>query len=94
VVEAVDAAQEAGIKVDAIAPRLVWPIPDHQLRPFLEGKTTVLIPEVNYTGQFAQLLQAHFRRDFQHVNVFGGGPFKVAELLEAIQGVQQRVSVR
>src|SRR5438876_1228742 len=32
VVEAVDAASARGLKVDAIAPRLVWPVPDGQLR--------------------------------------------------------------
>jgi 2-oxoglutarate ferredoxin oxidoreductase subunit alpha len=91
VVEAVDAAAARGIKVDAIAPRLIWPVPDQQLRPFLEGKRTVLVPEVNFTGQFAQLLQAHFRHDFHHVNVYGGQPFKVSELVEAIEGVYARV---
>ncbi len=91
VVEAVDAAAERGLKVDAIAPRMVWPIPDHQLRPFLEGKRQVLVPEVNYSGQFAQLLQAHFCREFTPVNTYGGQPFKVAELLAAMEGVHQRV---
>ena len=91
VVEAVDGAAARGIKVDAIGPRLIWPVPDQQLRPFLEGKRTVLVPEVNFTGQYAQLLQAHFRRDFHHVNVYGGQPFKVSELVEAIEGVFARV---
>jgi len=91
VVEAVDLAAERGLKVDAIAPRMLWPVPDAQLRPFMEGKRTVIVPEVNYTGQYVQILQAHFGMPFERFNVFGGAPFKVSDLVTAIEGVYQHV---
>lgn len=85
--EAADLAAERGLKVDVMAPRMLWPIPDHQLRPFVEQKRVILVPEVNYEGQFARFLMAHFQRDFGRVNVYGGQPFEVREILQAIEGV-------
>jgi 2-oxoglutarate ferredoxin oxidoreductase subunit alpha len=89
VVEAVDRLARDGLKVHAIAPRQLFPLPDHQLAPFMDSKRVVLVPEVNYTGQFADLLQTNYRRELQRVNVYGGQPFKVAELVSAVEGVYQ-----
>ncbi|MBI2266210.1 MAG: 2-oxoacid:acceptor oxidoreductase subunit alpha [Armatimonadetes bacterium] len=85
--EAVAQAAEKGLSVEGIAPKLLWPIPDRQLRDFVERKRIVIVAEVNYTGQFAQLLQAHFGREFHRVNAYGGTPFKVSQMLQAIEGV-------
>jgi len=42
---------------------MLWPLPDHQLLPFIESKRVVLVPEMNYSGQFAQLLRARYLRE-------------------------------
>src|SRR5207248_728213 len=55
------------------------------------GKRVVLVPEVNYTGQFADFLSAHYRRELRRINTFGGQPFRVGDLAEAIEGVHQHV---
>src|SRR5207237_5700801 len=55
VIEAIDRLAAQGLKAHALAPRMVWPLPTQQLDPFLEGKRLIIVPEVNYTGQFAQL---------------------------------------
>ncbi len=87
VVEAVDRLAAQGIRVHAMAPRLLWPLATHQIDPFLEGKRTIVVPEVNYTGQFAQLLDMHYRHtEFQRLNVYGGQPFSVSQIVEAITG--------
>jgi 2-oxoglutarate ferredoxin oxidoreductase subunit alpha len=83
--EAVDRLRERGIAVDLIAPKMLWPLPEHQLRPFIAGKRRVLIPEVNYQGQFADLITAKIQGDFERVNVYGGVPFKVAEICAAVE---------
>jgi pyruvate/2-oxoacid:ferredoxin oxidoreductase alpha subunit len=45
----------------------------------------LIVPEVNYTGQFAQLLKTHYQNvEFTRLNVYGGQPFSVADILEAI----------
>jgi 2-oxoglutarate/2-oxoacid ferredoxin oxidoreductase subunit alpha len=84
-IEAVDRLRERGIAVDLIAPKMLWPLPQQQLRPFIAGKRRVLIPEVNYQGQFADLITAKIQGDFERVNVYGGVPFKVAEICAAVE---------
>ncbi|MBA2447145.1 MAG: 2-oxoacid:acceptor oxidoreductase subunit alpha [Chloroflexi bacterium] len=92
VIEAVDQARQRGLKVAALAPRMLWPLPDQQLEPFLASKRVVLVPETNYSGQFAQLVRARYLRDVRPVTDFSGGAFTVARILKEIEGVYQHVS--
>ena len=39
---------------------MVWPLPTHQIDPFVKGKRIIFVPEVNYTGQFASSFAAPF----------------------------------
>jgi len=89
VVEAIDAAAAKGLKVAAMAPRMVWPLPDDQILPFIESKRVVLVPEMNYSGQFAQLLRARYLREVVSVTDYSGGVFTVARLVQEIEGVHQ-----
>ncbi|HEY8477312.1 MAG TPA: transketolase C-terminal domain-containing protein, partial [Chloroflexota bacterium] len=91
VVEAVELAHQQGLRVDALVPKMVWPLPDGQLRPFIEGKRVVVVPEVNYSGQFAELLAARYKREFVKLNVYGGAPFRVDQIVQAISEVVQHV---
>jgi 2-oxoglutarate ferredoxin oxidoreductase subunit alpha len=92
VIEAVDRLAELGIKIDAIAPKMLWPLPDHQLRDFVMNKRKVIVVEVNYTGQLAQLLAARYRNDLLRLNVYGGVPFKVGDIVKFVESeVAQRV---
>jgi 2-oxoglutarate ferredoxin oxidoreductase subunit alpha len=89
IVEAVDAAAAKGMKVAAMAPRMVWPLPDDQILPFIESKRVVLVPEMNYSGQFAQLMRARYLRELVSVTDYSGGVFTVARLVQEIEGVHQ-----
>jgi len=89
VVEAIDIAAAKGLKVAAMAPRMIWPLPDDQLKPFIESKRVVLVPEMNYSGQFAQLLRARYLRDLVSITDYSGGVFTVARLVQEIEGVHQ-----
>jgi 2-oxoglutarate ferredoxin oxidoreductase subunit alpha len=74
-----------GIAAHALAPRMLWPLPTHQIDPFLNHKRMVIVPEVNYTGQFAQLLKTHYQHvEFTRLNVYGGQPFSVAHIVETV----------
>jgi len=85
VCEAIDRLAAQGIKAHALAPRMVWPLPTHQIDPFLRNKRKIIVPEVNYTGQFAQLLRAHYQNvEFTSLNVYGGQPFSVSRVVEAV----------
>lgn len=83
--EAVDRLQERGVAVDLIAPKMLWPLPIHQLAPFIEGKRRILIAEVNYQGQFADLITARLPGEYERVNVYGGHPFTVDEICAAVE---------
>ena len=88
--EAIDRLAAQGIKAHALAPRMVWPLPTHQIDPFLRNKRKVIVPEVNYTGQFAQLLRSHYQNvEFESLNVYGGQPFSVASIVEAVAPVSR-----
>ena len=82
--EALLEAQKQGVKLDLIAPRMLWPIPTQQLDDFIATKRVIIIPEVNYSGQYANLLNTHYRKDFVRLNVYGGAPLKSSQLLAKI----------
>jgi len=84
VCEAIDRLQAEGIAAHALAPRLLWPLATAQIDPFLEHKRIIIVPEVNFTGQFAQLLKTHYQNvEFTRLNVYGGQPFSVTSIVEA-----------
>lgn len=91
VTEAVGMLREKGLAVEALAPKMLWPIPDHQVEEFIRGKRAVLVAEANYTGQYADLLAARYKRDFKKVNYFGGIPFAVSQVVKAIEEVGRHV---
>jgi 2-oxoglutarate ferredoxin oxidoreductase subunit alpha len=95
VAEAIDRLAADGIKAHALAPRLLWPLPTHQIDPFLKGKKVVYVPEVNYTGQFAQLLKTQYQDvEFTRINVYGGQPFNVSHIMDAVQPARPTAPAR
>jgi 2-oxoglutarate ferredoxin oxidoreductase subunit alpha len=90
-VEAAKLANQRGMAVACLAPKLLWPLPDWQIEPFLQGKRVILVPEVNYSGQFALLLQGRYRIRVERLNTYGGVPFLTSEILTAIERVYGEV---
>ena len=62
------------------------PLPTEQLTEFIAGKKRVLVAEVNYQGQFADLLAARLPGTYERVNIYTGMPFTVAEICDAVTG--------
>lgn len=85
--EAVDRALEDGIKVAALHPRVLNPLPERTLREFVDSVKTVMVPEVNHQGQFAHHLAATLGIDPVRVNKIGGLPFTPGEIQERIREV-------
>ena len=71
-----------------VAPKMISPLPRHQLAAAM-GKKHVIIPEVNFRGQFADMVQAAFPREVTRVNVYGGRPMLVCHLVDAIRDVAE-----
>lgn len=87
-IEAIDELAKEGIDICLLAPRMLIPLPDHQLATFLQSKKQIVVPEVNYRGQFADILQARYPRPMVRVNVYGGRPM----LVSGLAGVLRRVA--
>ncbi|NBQ62531.1 MAG: hypothetical protein EBU40_09650, partial [Proteobacteria bacterium] len=85
-IEAIDILAEEGIDVCLVAPRMVMPLPRHQLEAAMRKKH-VIIPEVNYRGQFADIVQGVFPTPVTRVNVYGGRPMLVCHLVDVIRDV-------
>lgn len=85
--EAVDRALAAGIKVAAMHPRVLSPLPEERLKEFVGSVKHVLVPEVNYQGQFAHYLAASLGVKPIRLNKIGGFPFTPGEIYSKIQEV-------
>jgi 2-oxoglutarate ferredoxin oxidoreductase subunit alpha len=85
--EAVDRALADGIKVAAMHPRVLNPLPEERLKEFVGSVKQVLVPEVNYQGQFAQYLAAKLGIRPIRLNKIGGLPFTPGEIHAKIEEV-------
>ena len=92
--EAVQMALDAGYSVGALHPKILYPQPLAKLTEFIEGTKAVIIPEVNFTGQFATLLRKRFAYDFLQLNKCIGLPFTPKEILDKIEEVAVHVHSR
>jgi 2-oxoglutarate ferredoxin oxidoreductase subunit alpha len=82
--EAVEEANKRGVRVAALHTNMVYPLPEKELSEFLAPLKSVIVPELNYTGQFAVLLKSRFCKDFHQLNKVEGLPFSSVEILEKI----------
>ena len=87
--EAVDLGVKQGLKVGALHPKVVWPFPAEIINNYLNnGVRRVLVPELNYSGQFAALIKQHLRnRGIEVLSMAkaGGIPWTPGEVLAQIK---------
>ncbi len=81
--QAVKRAREEGLDVAHIHVRYLSPLP-RNLGELLRGFDGILVPEMN-TGQFARLLRAEYLLAVESLCKVSGQPFKIGEILAAIQ---------
>jgi 2-oxoglutarate ferredoxin oxidoreductase subunit alpha len=85
--EAVDRALNAGYKVASLHPRILNPLPETQIREFAASVKRILVPEVNYQGQFAHHLRGKTGIEAIRLNKIGGLPFAPGEIFRKIEEV-------
>ena len=85
--EAILRARKNGIQVRWLQCKLLNPLPEAQLSKFLQGAKKVLVPELNYTSQFANLLRARLGIDAISLTKTEGLPFTPDEILRKIEEV-------
>jgi 2-oxoglutarate ferredoxin oxidoreductase subunit alpha len=87
--EAVARAKENGIPVAVFYPKALFPLPDARLKAFLAHRQAVIVPEMNYTGQFAGMLRARaqsygIERPIVKLNEYGGRPIATRQIYDEI----------
>ncbi|MGD9321872.1 MAG: 2-oxoacid:acceptor oxidoreductase subunit alpha [Desulfobacteraceae bacterium] len=85
--EAVQRSQEKGFKVGALKITSLFPYHADTIRHFMDRCEEVLIPELNFEGQLANLLGHLHRRDVVRLNRTTGIPFPVSAIAEKIEEV-------
>ena len=90
--EAVQMAVDKGYSVGALHPKILYPQPLDELRQFINGAKAIIIPELNFTGQFATLLRKRFTIDFIQLNKTIGLPFTPKEIVDKIEEVANHVA--
>jgi 2-oxoglutarate ferredoxin oxidoreductase subunit alpha len=85
--EAVKRVQEKGLKVGALKITSLFPYHADIIRGFMDRCADVLIPELNFEGQLANLLGHLHRKDVRRLNRTTGVPFPVSAILEKIEEI-------
>jgi 2-oxoglutarate ferredoxin oxidoreductase subunit alpha len=85
--EAILMAEREGIKVAHLHPKVLWPLPDREVKTFISSVDKVLIPEENYLGHLAEVIRANYDVKPIQVNKCEGIPFTPEEIYERIKEV-------
>lgn len=86
IIEAVERANADGYKVAAIHPRVLNPL-QGEVGEFAKSVRHLIVPEVNYQGQFAHHLAATFGVRPVRLAKYGGLPFTPGEIFAKIEEV-------
>jgi 2-oxoglutarate ferredoxin oxidoreductase subunit alpha len=85
VLEAVKTARETGLEVGALKITSLFPLHERVIRSFMGQCKEVLIPELNYEGQLANLVAHLHRKDVVRLNRVTGSPFPPSAIIEKIR---------
>jgi len=64
---------------------MIYPLPHDEMKKFMDQRQTIIVPELNYTGQFARMIQAEFWRAVISVRKFGGVPLATRDVYNEIK---------
>ena len=88
--EAMEMLKQDGIEIEAIYPHTLLPMPDQAILDFIHGKKSILVPELNFSSQFARMISHRYYKqlDDQDIHVHKlakeqGIPFKIREIYDA-----------
>ena len=85
--QAIRTANHAGIEVAALQVKMIHPLPDEEIRQFINSVEHVLIPELNYTGQLNQVIRAKYMISTIPLNKCAGVPFSPEEIYNKIEEI-------
>ncbi|MEW5807675.1 MAG: 2-oxoacid:acceptor oxidoreductase subunit alpha [Acidobacteriota bacterium] len=84
--EAVLRANEEGIKVSALVPQIIHPLPFKKFEEFFRPLKKAIIVELSYSAQFLKYLRSHFHLPFEQITCkrSGAKALSVEEVLTQI----------
>jgi 2-oxoglutarate ferredoxin oxidoreductase subunit alpha len=85
ILEAMYGAHAEGITCSAMKVVMLSPLPTAEIAAFFDDCDVVIIPELNYEGQFAALVCGAIGRSAVRLTRATGAPFEVAEILDAVR---------
>jgi 2-oxoglutarate ferredoxin oxidoreductase subunit alpha len=85
--EARHLAEERGILIRHMHPRVISPLPERRIRHFLAGLKQVIVVEENYTGQFAHFMKAKFGVKPIEIHKCEGVPISPEEIYAGVKKV-------
>jgi 2-oxoglutarate/2-oxoacid ferredoxin oxidoreductase subunit alpha len=89
VLEAVNTGREKGLKVGALKVVTLFPFHEHEIRGFMNRCKHILIPELNYEGQFANLIGCLALKDIVRLDKATGTPIPPSEILARMEALVQ-----
>jgi len=89
VLEAVNAVRMRGWNVGALKVTAIYPYHAEIIRAFMNRCKNVLIPELNYEGQLANLISHLYHKDVVRLNQVTGNPFPPSAIVAKIQELLQ-----
>ena len=78
-------ARREGIRCAAFKVVMLSPFPIEAVTAFMADCGAVLVPELNYQGQFAQLVQAKTCRPVHRYNRVTGTPLRVEDIYAEVR---------
>lgn len=82
--EATLKAGEMGIRAAFMRPMLISPFPVKQIKEFSDQCEVILVPELNYEGQFAGYIAKYLERPIKRLNMITGLPMSAEDILDEI----------
>lgn len=92
--EAVMRAEREGMPVAVLYPKLLYPLPSKHIGEFIKNRQAIIVPELNFTGQFGRMLRAEFWREIVHLEKYGGVPLSMREVYGKIKEVYESLRVK
>jgi len=92
--EATDRLAAEGWPVAALTPAVLYPLSSKVIHDFVKGLKAVVVPEVNYDGQFARHLRAQMGLETLSFTKYSGLPFSPAEIAGHVREVIKDLKVR
>ena len=89
--EAMEMLRNEGLEIEALYPHTLLPMPDQAVSEFIHGKRAILVPEFNFSSQFARMIEHRYYKQLDeediHIHMLGrerGIPLKIQEIYDAV----------